>query len=711
MERRMILIAAFLAAAASPVAAAPVIRSEIPLNAGWRFHRGDITGAQQTDMDDHDWVGITLPHTFNGGDGEDGGGYYRGPAWYRRVLVVAHKPSDRRAFLQFDGVALNADVYVNGHLLKHHEGGYAGFRLDVTDALHAGDNVIAVRADNSRATIAPLGGDFTVFGGIYRSVSLIETGTVHIDMLDHGGPGVYGHVTALSAKEARVSAMVRVANDGDAPRTVIVHAVINDAGGHPAAWGDGRLALNAHAVQETSIALTVAAPHHWDGRRDPYLYRLAADVREVSGTVSLDEVAVPLGFRSASFDPARGFLLNGKPYPLHGVDYFHPERPGAGTAVTDAQIDADMDILNDLGVTGLRLVHFQHPKRVYDDADRMGLPVWTEIPLNGAIDHGTSFRDNIEEQMRELIRQNYNHPSVVMWGIGNEVYATDPAVTRTLRAVQEIAHQEDPIRPTVYAHCCQSDDDPKAEVSDLIGFNRYFGWYPEQRGSIGAWADGYHRRFPNRAFAVSEYGAGASIRQQQEPPPAVNHPSGDWHPEQAQTAYHIDAWRELRDRPYLFGTFVWVGFDLASDGRHEGDHPGINDKGLVTYDRATRKDAFYWYQANWAVQPVLHLLDRRLTPRTDKTVDVAAVANTPTVTLMVNGKTVGTRPTIDHIAHFPAVALKTGDNHVMATGRFHGAAIMDTLDWRVTAPSAFGVTPIPLAQADAKPTGKAPPGQ
>lgn len=673
-----------------PLAArTPSDRVVTSLDAGWRVHAGEVSEGERADLSDSNWLPATLPHTVNAGDGEVGGGYYRGPSWYRRTLEVSEIPSDRRAFLQFDGAAVRADIFVNGNRLIRHDGGFAAFRVDITDALHRGTNLIAVRTDNSKSlAIAPMGGDFTVFGGLYRSVSLVETANVHIDMLDHGGPGLYGSVKSLSDKQATVAALVRLRNDGRHDAQAVVTVRIRDALGREVATASNAISLPANKSAELSLPLIVASPHRWNGRRRPYLYRLDA---EVKADDAVDDVSVPLGFRTIEFDPQRGFLLNGRPYPLHGVNYFHPERPGSGTAVTDAQVDQDMNLLEELGATGLRLVHFQHPQRVYDDADRIGLPVWTELPLNGVIDRSGDFRANVDEQMRELIRQNYNHPSVILWGIGNEVYATDPAVAETLRSATATARAEDPSRPTVYAHCCQADDDPKAMISDVIGFNRYFGWYPDQKGSIGAWAERYHSLHPKRPFAVSEYGAGASVRQQQLPPPAVNQPGSGWHPEQAQTLYHRRNWAELRNKPYLFGTFVWVAFDLASDGRHEGDRAGMNDKGLVTYDRSIRKDAYYWYQADWSEQPVLHLLDKRLKHRPSEHIAIDAVSNAATVSLSVNGKLVGQSPVVDHVAHFAHVSLQPGANQVQATAVSKGARITDDAVWVRTTASSFGV--------------------
>jgi beta-galactosidase len=287
--------------------------------------------------------------------------------------------------------------------------------------------------------------------------------------------------------------------------------------------------------------------------------------------------------------------------------------------------------------------------------------------------------------MRELIAQNYNHPSVVLWGIGNEVYADEPKVARVLRELHEVARQADPSRPTVYAHCCQADDNPKAMVTDVIGFNRYFGWYPDQAGNtIGKWAEGFHSAHPARAFAVSEYGAGASILHQEDPPRTVV-PASGWHPEQYQTEYHEKNWLDLEDKPYVWGTFVWVGFDLASSGRHEGDRRGINDKGLVTYDRQVRKDAWHWYQAWWSDKPMLYITSRRFTERPDPAATVKVYTNAEAATLIVNGTEVGTRQAENRTVSWP-VTLREGANAIEVRASSGGEVLTDRVEWTYREP-------------------------
>ncbi|WP_395331914.1 glycoside hydrolase family 2 TIM barrel-domain containing protein [Novosphingobium sp. BL-8H] len=675
----------------------------ISLDAGWMFHRGDVKDAQEPAFDDREWTAITLPHTFNGADGDDGGTYFRGAGWYRRTMTLERLVPERRVWLQFDGAAIATEVWVNGQKVGRHEGGYAGFRFDVTSVLRAGNNTIAVRTDNAPSrSITPLGGDFTVFGGLYRHVWLVEVPLAHIDMADLGGPGVYVTTRELDAKRAKIEARVLLRNDGPADDRMPLTVLVRDPSGNIVSTSRRLVRITANMAISTTISLSIDAPHMWQGRSDPYLYSVTA---ELGG----DAVTVPLGLRSIAFDPKRGFLLNGQPYLLHGVNLFHSGRPGRGLAVSDSEVVQDMQTLDELGVTGVRFAHFQHSQTAYDEADRRGFAIWTELGLNGVSDPGQKFLQNAAMQLRELIRQNYNHPSVILWGLGNEVYATTPDVPRLLGALQAVAHEEDHSRPTVYAHCCQADDDKKAMVTDVIGFNRYFGWYPGQEGTIGSWAQRYHAQHPSRAFAVSEYGAGGSILHQQLVPPEDNAPASGWHPEQAQTRYHIENWRELKDLSYVWGKFVWVAFDLASDGRHEGDRPGINDKGLVTYDRSVRKDAFYWYQANWSSVPMIHLADRRLARRSEAQTLVRAFTNDSEATLSVNGRSLGRAEVTDHIVQWRSVPLQMGDNLIVV----ETPGARDEMHLVRIVPSALGASEIPqnvMPQTSSIPTNK-PPGQ
>ena len=656
------------------------VRTTIPLNETWRFHRADVAGAEAPGFDDTTWAAVALPHTYNAIDGEAGGAYYRGPAWYRHTLELPASPSLRRRFLEFDGAALAADVWVNGHHAGRHEGGYARFRFDVSGLVKPGRNTLAVRVDNgSLPSVAPLGGDFTVFGGLYRQVRLIETHRRHLDLLDDGGPGVVVDVDEVSRASARLRVTARLRNDGAETRPVTLRLMLRDAEGRVVLRDERQIEARAGGFNELiRHALTLPQPRLWQGVRDPYLYRLTAEVLEHGEVV--DEVEQPVGIRQVSIDPQRGFLLNGQPYPLHGVNYFHPGRPGHGLAVGDADIDLDMEILQQLGVTGLRLVHFQHPQHVYEMADRLGFVLWTEIPLNSAMQDSPAFRGNLSRQLRELMRQTGNHPSVAIWGLGNEVYQADATSRGLLAELHLQAHREDPLRPTAYAHCCAADDDGLALQTDITGYNRYYGWYDHEFADIGPWADAVHRKMPSRAIGLSEYGAGASVLQQEDPPKRPV-PKSAWHPEQYQALFHEAYWRQIRERPWLWGSFVWVGFDLASAGREEGDRPGINDKGLVTYDRLVRKDAFYWYRANWSREPMVYITSRRHTLRAAGPTAVKVYTNAARVTLELNGKRVGSKEPADRIAVWPNVTLASGRNVLRVSTE---AGLTDTVVWEAT---------------------------
>lgn len=669
-----LLAAVALGLTTVPAHAAGSSREVAVLSAGWLFARGDHPGAAEPSLDDAGWTRVTLPHTFNAGESGEGD-YYRGPAWYRHAFEIATISPGRRLFVQFDGAALVADVYLNGSSICRHEGGHAAFRCDLTAKLQSGRNLLAVRVDNSPSrTVSPLGGDFTVFGGLYRPVLLIEADSLHFDLLDYGGPGLYARPIEIGEGAATVSVEAKVANDATRARSAPVMVRILDAAGSEVARSSTSIEVPAQEVRTARLTLDIAAPRRWDGVHDPYLYRVYARIGERG-----DEVAVPLGIRTFRFDAEHGFQLNGRAYPLRGVNLMHSARPGKGTAVTAEEIAEDFAIVREMGATGIRLVHFQHSQAAYEEADRLGLPVWTEIGINSEVEDTLEFRANAARQLRELIAQNYNHPSVVLWGLGNEVYADDPKVERVLQGLHDIAKQADPGRPTAYAHCCQADDHPKALVSDVIGFNRYFGWYPDQSGSIGEWAERFHGAHPKRPFAVSEYGAGASVLHQQDPPDPVVPLSG-WHPEQFQSLYHEKNWLELKDKPYLWGTFVWVAFDIASAGRHEGDRRGINDKGLVTYDRRVRKDAWYWYQAWWSERPMLHITSRRFIERHEPAATVKVYTNAPAATLFLNGEEMGTLPAVNRVAAWP-ITLREGANEVEVRASADGETLSDKVIW------------------------------
>lgn len=669
-------------------------RSRLSLDGEWRFARQDMEDAQADVFESRGWARVTVPHTFNAQDGEAGGSYYRGPAWYRREVLLPEGQEDRRNFLQFGGAALSTQVWMNGRFVGRHDGGYAAFRFDVTDAVRPGRNTIAVRVDNTKlAHVAPLAGDFTIFGGLYRSVELVTTSDVHVDMLDYGGPGIYAHTREVAGGQAVVAVRARVTNSRRAQASAVLRTTIVDASGRVAAHDTSRLTLPASTTRELVRTLRIARPRLWHGRDDPHLYRVTTELlspRAGRGEV-LDAVIVPLGVRTFNVDPNRGLLLNGRPYRLYGANVSHSGRPGRGLVVTDAEIDEEVALMAEMGATGLRLTHVQHPQRMYERADTTGLLISTEVPLVNEIGEGPAFMANAVSQLRELIRQNYNHPSILFWGLGNELRTSSVAANAVLARLQAVAKAEDPMRLTAYAHCCGPDDDPLTTHADLLGFNRYFGWYGDEFTKIETWMDGYRRARPGLPFALSEYGAGGSVFQQEDPPRRPL-PDGQWHPEQYQALFHEAYWPALSARPYLWSTFVWVGFDLASDRRNEGDRAGVNDKGLVNYDRRTRKQAYYWYKANWATAPVVYITSRRLTPRRVSPTEVKVYSNLKTATLIVNDVSLGPRAVEGRIARWPDVKLASGLNRISVTATDGDRTVSDQVEWSLgsveTAPSA-----------------------
>ena len=664
---------AVIIALSSQVASAAPVRGVQDLDAGWRFVRQDVTGADQAQFDDHAWSAVTLPHTWNAADGDDGGTYYRGAGWYRRTVMVSPAASGARRYLEFDGAALAAEVWVNGIHVGRHDGGFARFRFDVTPYLKAGRNVLAVRVDNSKLPdVAPLDGDFTIFGGIDRDVRLVTTAPVHLDMLDYGSSGVRFRHGEVSARNADLGWTARVANDRDRPAEVTVIVHLTDAGGREVATATQAATVPAHAVAPVDLKAALAQPHLWQGVDDPYLYTSTVEVR--TGKALADRQAFQVGLRDIRFDAGVGLILNGKPYGVHGVDVHQVMRPGKGPAVAPADVDADFHVLQDLGVTGLRFAHYQHPQREYDLADRMGILVWTEAPNVGDLGPSDGFAAIDVQQMRELIRQNENHPSVMVWGLGNELHHAGDKTFSLLDKIAAVAHEEDPSRPTTYANCCGPVNQAQASHSDLLGANIYFGWYSGAFADLTPWYQASVKLIPNTPLAISEYGAGASALEEEDPPRRPKTTSA-WHPEQYQALYHEAAWRQLRDLP-LWGTFVWAGFDFPSDGRNEGDHAGLNDKGLVTYDRKIKKDAWFWYQANWTTRPMVYITSRRYAVRTAAGADIKVYSNQPSVSLRLNGVDEGTRAVYDHVATWH-VDLAPGHNRVEAVT----LAVSDAVDW------------------------------
>jgi beta-galactosidase len=682
-------------------------------------------GVEAVGFDDSQWGSVDVPHTWNriGNSGVERAALsndVQGVGWYRLRFQTPQVAAGSRFFLQFDAVAALADVWLNGHYLGQHAGAFARFRFDATAAMKAsGQNLLVVKADNSRPqpgatteNIIPLSGDFFIFGGIYRSVQLVVTQPVHVDMLDFGGPGVYAGTISLDAAAATVQVVGRLVNDAAHPATVHVQFAVEDAAGKVVA---AKTLISSAAAVPTVLKaqLRIEHPRLWRGARDPYLYRSVMTVYSSAGT-QLDRVSQPLGIRRMHFDPDHGFLLNDKPLSLKGAS-MHQDRPVKGWAISRADQTQDFDLLQDLGANAVRLAHYQHDQYSYELADARGIVVWAEVPLVSKVSFDGSpataaLTANARQQLIELVRQNYNHPSIAVWSLGNEV---DLAATQTkgpshpvalLQSLNELAKLEDPSRPTTLADCCEiglaphtghdvigiGERQPIVGIADTVGYNRYFGWYTGQFSDFGVMLDDAHALHARLPISVSEYGAGAALTQHTDDAAGgLINPHGRPHPEEYQNWYHEQSWAAIRVREFLWGAFIWNLFDFASDIRNEGDLTDINDKGLVSFDRQARKDAYFFYRANWSSEPTLHLVGSRYVDRAYAVNDVKAYSNATAARLSLNGREVGEVPCVGGICVWRAVLLSPGENEFTASAGIGGHSIKDTLRWTLSHSAAL----------------------
>ena len=574
------------------------MRDYLDFNGGWQFTQDGVTKA------------VTLPHTWNAVDGQDGGNdYWRGTAVYEKTFSWPALEPGGRAVLEFLGAAMTADVYLNGQKLVRHEGGYSTFRVDITGALQ-NENLLRVEVDNSaNDRVYPQKADFTFYGGLYRGVNLITVPAVHFELCQDGTPGI--KVTPVVDLE-RHSATVTVEtwqNGGNVTFTV---------GGETKTVPS----VDSRALAEFSIENV----RLWDGLDDPYLYTAVAKLD------SGDEISARFGCRRFEIDPQRGFLLNGRPYPLRGVSR-HQDRKGLGNALTLKEHQEDMEIIREIGANTVRLAHYQHAQEFYDLCDENGIVVWAEIPY--ITQHMQNGRQNTLDQMQELIVQNYNHPSIAVWGLSNEITASG-AVTEELldnhRALNELCHKLDPTRSTAMANVFMLEtDSPILDIPDVNSYNLYFGWYLGELEQNEAFFDAYHAKHPDRPMGFSEYGADANPQFH-----AAIPGRGDY-TEEYQCVYHEHIVRMIEARPWLWATHVWNLFDFAADGRDEGGKHGENQKGLVSFDRTLKKDAFYLYKAVWSKEPFVHLCGRRYVNRAEEVTQVKVYSNQPEVSLYVDG--------------------------------------------------------------------------
>ncbi len=635
-------------------------RSSYLLNDGWKFRFSH-------QVEQNTATAVALPHTWNAQDALSGKpDYKRGIGNYERKLHIGREWEGKRLFLRFDGVNSIANVFINGRHVGEHRGGYSAFVFEITDLVNYGaDNRLLVRVNNAeQLDVMPLVGDFNFYGGIYRDVSLVVAGQVCISPLDYASPGVYLVQDKVTDERAEVSAVVKLSNRSVA-RRVKVQAEVKDKG-KTVARVEKTVVLDADADAQVLLPISLKKPHLWNGRQDPFMYQVEVTLRE--GDKVVDEVVQPLGLRHYRVDSERGFFLNGEHLTLQGVCR-HQDRPEIGNALRREHHEEDVRLMLDMGVNAVRLAHYQQAEDVYDLTDEAGLVVWAEIPFvgpGGYQDKGfvdlPAFRENGKEQLRELIRQNFNHPSICFWGIFNELKEDGDNPVDYVRELNALAHAEDATRPTTSA---SNQNGAINFLTDCIAWNKYDGWYGSSPASLARFLDKMHREHPELCIGISEYGAGASIYHQQDTlkQPA---PAGYWHPENWQTYYHMENWKIIRERPFVWGSFVWNMFDFGAAHRHEGDRPGINDKGLVTFDRRVKKDAYYFYKANWNPEPMLHLAGKRCTESVSAHRDFMVFTNAAGAELWVNGVSRGKAGKDEcNTVTWKEVPLQEGENVIL----------------------------------------------
>ena len=703
-------------------------RIEMSLRDGWRFKLGPDSATELQAEPDAAWATVSVPHTWNRV------GYYKdaltshintlqnvvttqGVGWYKLVFTPPANVEGMESFVQFDAASRIATVWLNGTMLGTHRGGFSRFRLNSTAALKPGqENTLTVKVDNTKpalgsstADVLPLTGDFFVYGGLYRPVSLIFTRKIHLDLMDYGSSGVYAKTTSIASAGAQVQVRIRVRNDGEQSGTLVLRTVLIDAQGKVAAQREQSVTVGPASVAEPAANVTVPHPHLWQGVEDPYLYRLVVELSNKSSQ-QVDRVSLPFGIRQVRFDSKSGLFLNGKHVAVHGVGY-HQDREGKGWASQPEDVAADEAMMREMGVTGIRLTHYQHGQQIHDLADRDGLVVWDEIPLvsqwtlGESLEPTAALRENARQQLRELIAQDFNHPSVITWSIGNEIdfgnsipafvgnkSGAVPDPLPLLKELNQLAHELDPDRPTTLATCCEgiryAPDTVvpiTASVTDMSGANRYFGWYYGRPSDLGANLDALHHTRPAQPMAVTEYGAGGAVSLHSDNalggPESRNRPQA----EEYESYIHEQNWSTLRSKPYLWGTFLWNSFDFGSTTRSEGNAQDINTKGIVTYDHKHRKDPYYFYKANWTATPTVHINSGLYTERAYRTADVRVYSNAPKTSLKVNGKLIGVLADCpDRICVWNGVALSPGANNIIATGSFSRGDVEDRTQWHLS---------------------------
>ncbi len=658
------------------------IREITDLN-NWKFFLNPAQQASSPSYDDSRWPSVNLPHTWNAEDGYYSD-YFKGTGWYRKKIVIPSSFSGKRIYLKFEHANLVAQLYVNGNNIGTHEGGYASFIFDITSKLNIGtENTFAVKVDNSvDGKIAPLSGDFTFFGGITGNVQMIATNNVNICLEDYASPGIYITQTNVTKSQSTIDIKVLLDNHTLQMKSVSVELKITRNDQTSVAFDQKTVTILPNTLKEPVLFnAAISNPILWDAKNNPYLYSVIVTLKEAN--TILDQVSQPLGIRYFEIRQDSGFFLNGKQYPLYGLN-LHEDRPGKGRAISDDDRLEDLNMINEIGATFLRLSHYQHGAFTYDFADKNGLILWTEIPL---IDHINTtdpdyFRSNIKNQLRELIRQNYNHPSVCFWGLFNEILnQTGPNPISLITELNDLAKTEDPGRHTVAANNKPDYPVNVSNITDLISHNRYYGWYYGITADLQSWIDQVKPASNGIPVGISEYGGGASIFHHELNPEMPGVLKQSWHPEELQNEIHEGYWKIIKKNPFLWQTTAWVAFDFISHKKIDGDKVGINDKGLVSHDRTTKKDAYYFYKSQWTKHPLIYITSRRFKQRPTGNTYIKVYSNCDSVEVQVNDKSLGYKKSVDGIFKWENIGLDKGVNYIKARSFSDEEYIADSCIW------------------------------
>lgn len=741
------------------IVSATELRAVTSLNQDWKFVQDDTLSEQDALANDGDgWSDVSLPHTWNATDAAQTAqtsptstSYKRGKGWYR--LEFNSTGANATQWLQFDGASIVADVWLNGEKLGQHKGAFTTFRFDVTDKLKPGQNVLLVKTDNSAAAsntsltaIAPLSGDFNMSGGLYRGVSLISTldkahfalneavaskDTSGNEVTEYvAGSGVYARTTSITNGNATVNVLARLKNSSAIDGSFIVQASLLEADGKTLKKSVQKkdIYIKAGADNEASVDLNVDQAHLWQGVADPYLYKLVVELKNSAGS-TIDKVVQEFGIRQMSFDPNKGFFLNGESTPLHGVN-MHQDYLGKAWAISPADTDESLALIKEIGANTIRLAHYPHAAYTLQQADKLGLVAMAEVPFvnasslitaNGctADPETTGFSANARLQLQELIRQQYNHASIGLWSVGNEISTfgdycgqttANNNVVALLKSLHTLAKAEDPGRnTTVAAQITRSGDTVLADktsvagITDTFSVNRYFQWYyGTSETQVADHLDSLHAQNPTQAIGVSEYGAGAAMTHHTDNVYGGRVCNRDatsaaricYQPEGYAGYVHEKQYAGMVGKEYVYGTYVWNMFDFGSGIRHEGDIGATNTKGLVTFDRKIKKDPFFFYKANWTSEPVTYIASRRYTQRAYPVTDIKLYSNADSVTLSVNGATIGTKSAADcpmKVCEFKNVNLVAGTNSISAVGSHAGKTVTDAVSWNLSTDNANNI--------------------